>query len=278
MAQLPISRNEQLPWVILRLGRHRLALSARHVREMAAMPPITEVPGDSPLLRGMIDLRGELLPLMDLRRMLGLPSLEQQLGQVEAMLEQVEGEHRTWLADLCAAVAQGRPFTRAMSPEECSFGRWYAGFSTDDPHLVPHIAALDSPHRQVHAAAGEVASLLDAGLAQQAGELLERQQGGVLARLLRQLDSVRSALAQSRKEIAVVVDSPEDAGLALAVDEVVAVEEIISGAASLEQADLGPLNRRLLAGVGQRLTGGDMVFLLEMPHLLEQGRALAGQS
>ncbi|MCB2227542.1 MAG: chemotaxis protein CheW [Desulfarculaceae bacterium] len=277
MAQLPTSQRERLPWVILRLGRHHLALSTRQVREMTAMPAVTPVPGDSPLLRGMIDLRGELLPLMDLRRVLGLPSLEQEMARMDELLARGEREHRAWLEELTSAADQGRRFAQPLAPEECAFGRWYAAASPDDPFLISHMAALDAPHCQAHEAAAEVSELLALGLYGQARELLARHQALALSRLPRRIQAARQALREAGREIAVVADNPGGGPLALAVDEVVAVEEVSAGTARLEQADLGPLNRRLLAGVGQR-PDGEMVFLLEADQLLAQGRALAAQA
>jgi chemotaxis signal transduction protein len=279
MPHLPISRRQQLPWVILRLGKHHLALSALYVREMVAMPEVTEMPGVGPHLRGMINLRGEVLPLLDLRRRLGLPSLSQEAGEIEASLAQQETEHCQWLAELEAAVSEARRFTLPTDPDQCAFGRWYRGFTADDPFFITLLASLDQPHRQTHQVGRKVAELLEQGLQKQAQDLMERVQKGVLARLLKRLAATRQALnSHEQREIAVVVDSPGRHSLALAVDEVEAVEELLTGGGSLDEAEAGPMNHKLLAGIGQRLPSREMVFLLDLERLLAEGRQLARQA
>ncbi len=278
VARLYISRREQLPWVILRLGRHRLALSAQHVREMAAMPLVIGMPGASPLLRGMIELRGEVLPLLDLRRLLGLPSLPSQMEKMDQALAQGEREHSKWLAGLEAAVAAEQPFTLPLDPDQCPFGRWCADFTTDDPVLISQMAALDASHRQVHQVAREVADWLRTGRGGQARELLQRHKGRTLSRLLQHMHALRRELVQQQREIAVVVDHPPSPPLALAVDEVEAVEKLVGGGGGLDQAELVPLNNRLLAGVDQRPADRGVVFLLDPERLVHQGQALAAQA
>ena len=278
MAQLPISMREQLPWVILRLGKHRLGLSALWVREMTALGQVVAAPGSGPHLRGMIDLRGETLPLLDMRHLLGLPSLGQQLDQIEATLREHEELHRAWLNQLEEAAAMGQARDLPLDPEQCPFGRWYSRLTTDEPVLISQLAALDSPHRQAHEMAREVMNLLQAGQTRAARQSLESHRGTALYALPRQIKEARQALGHSRREIAVVVDFPERASLALAVDEVEAVEELISSAASLDETDSGALNHRLLAGVGQRIPSGEIVFLLNLDHLGPEVHRPGGQS
>lgn len=60
-------------WIGLgfRLGPHWLAAPKDDVREVIAPPPLTRVPGARPWLLGVANVRGALLPVCDLRRLLG---------------------------------------------------------------------------------------------------------------------------------------------------------------------------------------------------------------
>lgn len=50
------------------------AIEARHVREILDLVPITEVPGADAFLNGLVNVRGKIVPLADLRRRLGMPA------------------------------------------------------------------------------------------------------------------------------------------------------------------------------------------------------------
>ena len=49
------------------------AVPLRQVREIVSLPPITRLPNTPSFLRGVISLRGSLVPVVDLREQLELP-------------------------------------------------------------------------------------------------------------------------------------------------------------------------------------------------------------
>lgn len=64
---------------VLQLARFALgdafyAIDIMKVREVVNPLPITAVPGAPAFLEGLVELRGEFLPVIDLRRRLGLPA------------------------------------------------------------------------------------------------------------------------------------------------------------------------------------------------------------
>lgn len=65
----PAGRRELLVFV---LSGELYALETRAVREVARFADFTAVPGASPFLLGVTNLRGEILPVFDLRRIAGI--------------------------------------------------------------------------------------------------------------------------------------------------------------------------------------------------------------
>jgi purine-binding chemotaxis protein CheW len=62
----------EVGFLTFRVGSSWFALSVRDVQEILRDGPITTVPGTSPLLRGVLNLRGQVAPVLDLARMLDL--------------------------------------------------------------------------------------------------------------------------------------------------------------------------------------------------------------
>jgi purine-binding chemotaxis protein CheW len=58
----------------LSLGGHPFALPAACVHEILDLVPITEVPGADPFVGGLINVRGRVVPLADLRHKFGMPA------------------------------------------------------------------------------------------------------------------------------------------------------------------------------------------------------------
>jgi purine-binding chemotaxis protein CheW len=57
---------------VLDVADEAYGLSVRRVREIVRVPPITRVPNGPAFLEGVINLRGQVIPVLDLRRHLGL--------------------------------------------------------------------------------------------------------------------------------------------------------------------------------------------------------------
>lgn len=68
--------------VAVRLGGEMFGFDLRWVREFAACPVVTPVPGSPSELLGLVNLRGEVVPLLDLRPALGLTVGEDVGGQI----------------------------------------------------------------------------------------------------------------------------------------------------------------------------------------------------
>ena len=72
-AKLDLAAGDAQFWTGLgfRLGEHWLVTPREDVREVIVPPPLTRVPGARPWLLGVANVRGSLLPVCDLRRLLG---------------------------------------------------------------------------------------------------------------------------------------------------------------------------------------------------------------
>lgn len=64
---------EEIKLIIFKLGREEYGLDILRVQEIKKMMAITRVPSTPPHVKGVINLRGSILPVIDLRTRLGLP-------------------------------------------------------------------------------------------------------------------------------------------------------------------------------------------------------------
>lgn len=63
-------------FVTCRVGREEFALDVLSVQEINRMVEITRVPKAPAFVEGVINLRGRIIPVLDLRRRFGLPEIE----------------------------------------------------------------------------------------------------------------------------------------------------------------------------------------------------------
>jgi purine-binding chemotaxis protein CheW len=106
-------RHEWENWVTCRVDREVFALPVRQVQEILRVPALTRVPHAPFPVRGVTNLRGYVLPVVDLRLRLGLPPVE--VGdRARIMVVQSRGRLIGLLVD---AVEQVAPIDRlAIEP------------------------------------------------------------------------------------------------------------------------------------------------------------------
>jgi purine-binding chemotaxis protein CheW len=60
-------------YMVFRLAEQEHALQILKVRELIGLLPITRLPGSPAAVRGVVNLRGRVIPVMDLRLRFGMP-------------------------------------------------------------------------------------------------------------------------------------------------------------------------------------------------------------
>lgn len=67
---------EALQYIVIRLGEEQFGIDIRFIDNIVKMQNITRVPKVPGYLKGVINLRGEVIPVMSLRMKMGLPEDE----------------------------------------------------------------------------------------------------------------------------------------------------------------------------------------------------------
>lgn len=67
-------RDSAIEVLTLDLDGHTFAVPAAYVHEILDLGPVTAVPGANPFVGGLINVRGRIVPLADLRHKFGMPA------------------------------------------------------------------------------------------------------------------------------------------------------------------------------------------------------------
>ncbi len=270
MDSIDLENLEELPWVIFRLQGQNYAVMATDVREMLALPQVTPVPRAPDFIRGMINLRGEVMPLVDLRRRMNLKSAAEEIEEFIQTLEERREDHRVWLDELVTAVNEKRQFTLTTDAHECAFGKWYDTYTTDDVQIMDILQRFDSPHKSVHAVGDKVNQLIRKGKYDRAHEVIERARKGPFERMLNLFTELIEAIRKSHFEIALVLDK-DGVNIALAVDAVESVELLEPGTVEDLPGTYQGKKETILTKIGRRKGDNDSVIILDVGILIKEG-------
>jgi len=266
----------QLPFVLFQVKESLYGVSSENVREIVLLPKVIGIPNAPEDIRGVINLRGKIVKLVDLRVRLGLPSAKVELDALIQLLHDRERDHHNWLAELEACVRECRPFKMARDPHACKFGQWYDKYQTDNSLLKMALKKMNEPHRIIHATADEVLRRAAHGDIKGAMELLAARRNEELAELSRLFDEARNILREHHRELAVVLVHG-DQRFAISIDLMEAVERI-------PEENIGPLpaamtaaDQRLQWRIGKRNKTNQTILLLDENFLVASGAHAPGQ-
>ena len=249
-------------WVIVETRKQEFAFAAADVREIVALPDVTAVPHCRPQNRGVINLRGRVIPLFDMRKQFGWQSVPEELEDFCKLMNQREQDHLNWLKELEKSVVEGTEFRLAKDPHLCAFGKWYYSYHSESPWVTALLRKFEAPHRKIHALASSVDELVRKGNGEAALQLLESERNGTLQEMISLFRQLRELMRETVKELALVI--PRTQGeFSISIDRAVAVERIPPDMIKDVQADPAALGCGLVHRAVQRSATGALAMILE---------------
>ncbi len=246
-------KDEQ--WLVIKLKEQLFGIDISDIESIFQIEQaVTKLPGSSENLLGVINLRGDVVPLLDLRRILSIVPLEVEQAEFEKMLDIRKNDHIHWVEELKRSIANNEPFTLSTNHHDCAFGKWYDNYQTDLPTVAFHLAKIEEPHRLLHETAEEAfscARMCDECEREECLQLsLQRGAEVYMPTVVKLLDEAKTVFRQSHRKMCVVI-SHEDETIGLLVDDVKSVERLTGIA---ETANMKKSSSSFVTHVGQGST------------------------
>ncbi len=261
--------KNEFPWVIFSIKGTLFAISASIVRSMVAMPPVVQVPYTPDYVRGVVNLRGRVIPVIDLRTRLGMKSFLLDVEEFCTMLEQREQDHLNWMQELEASVHERRNFKLAVDPHLCAFGKWFDSYKPESNLLEMLVKKFEEPHEKIHAIAAKVKSLEKSGNIDVAHEIIARCRNNELSEMIGLFREMRKAYIECSREICIVMLLSSQY-IAVTVDSIESVEKLTrNGFEELSEVVSGQGGKNFIFSTGRRSKHDDLVFLLDHSKIAE---------
>ena len=85
--------TETAQYITFKLGQESFAINVTHVREVLEVSQITRIPTAPPYMRGVVNVRGKAVPVVDLRLKFGLPAIPDSVNTRVIVIElDLDGE------------------------------------------------------------------------------------------------------------------------------------------------------------------------------------------
>ena len=74
MADLKSKKQEEIQLVVFKLGKEEFGVNIHQVKEIVRLVPITPIPRAAKFIEGVVNLRGQILAVLDLAKRIELPA------------------------------------------------------------------------------------------------------------------------------------------------------------------------------------------------------------
>ena len=246
----------KLPYVLFNLEKTIYGLSCEHVLSMVILDDVTSIPRAPEYVRGVTNLRGKIISLIDMRQMLGMKSIQKEVTEFEEMMDSRKHEHINWLSALEYSVKERQEFKLTTDPHACAFGKWYDTFKTDDFDMLKLLNKFDKPHKKIHAIAISVKQLQEQKEYAKIEKLIDSVRDEELADMIRLFDSIVKAFKESKRDIVIVLENAKNP-TGIIVDKVISIEHLKEE--DQESFDVG--KTEYFKGIGKRKNDSPVILL-----------------
>lgn len=218
----------ELPWLIFTLNEQAYAVNSKYVNGIDMKPnSITALPDAPDIYCGLVERRGEVYPLLNMRKTFHFPSVDDETAEFGKMIEQRKNDHIKWIETFERCMQSREKFTLAVDPHKCAFGKWYDQFIKGTHTITFHIKKIEEPHRLLHETAAMIISAMDRGEDKKAEVLFKKLKNEYYPRVISVLNEVKDVYRSTYRETVVVL-ADENQKLGLLVDEILAVDKVES--------------------------------------------------
>ncbi|AFA47224.1 chemotaxis protein CheW [Acetobacterium woodii] len=257
----------EYPWALFNLEESVYGVSSEHIIAIFLLENIITMPDMPHYMRGVVNLRGKIVPIIDTRKFYGLPTVKEEIKELKKIMEVRKQDHINWLNELEESVIEDRDFKLTTDPHACAFGKWYDSFKTNDMVLNYLLKKFDTPHKQVHAVGTEVRRLMDQGKHDKAFDVINKAKQRELKKMVNLFNSFCNEYSETKRELVIVLEDPkEDREIGLTVDKVIAVEPI--QADNENTLDSVTHNSHESLSLGKRSKDESPVFIVDENYFL----------
>lgn len=255
------------PWVVFILHKTQMAISAECVLSMVVVSKPSTIFSAPTHIRGVIDLRGAIVPLIDLRVRLSMPSFLSEIEAFCSLMDQREQDHRRWLQELEDSVREQRQFTLATDPHQCAFGKWYDSYKPTSYTLANLLKQFEAPHQVIHSIAEKVCVLEKKGDTAGAHKVIAECHDKELALMITLFGQAKQYYRNQSREIAIVLKH-QGKLVAMVVDSIESVEHFEEGSlAEAPPTSAAMEEPRFVTLTARRKHNGSMVLILDAEQI-----------
>src|ERR1035441_3772333 len=250
--------------VTFKLGLEEFAFQMERVREILRVERPSKVPGTPKHVLGVLTVRGNILPVIDLRVMLGLSNLE---SEVVAEVTDLGERFKAWLTAAGETVRSGAGKIDAAGSE--TVRQWMAACNTSSQALMEVLSKMRTANDKLLRGVAQIQSLAAADPAK-AQSFFHQEVDASAQQVIGLLDEFKSSVKENiREDQRLIVVQTHGSLLALLVDKVREVLNMPKRQIDPPPQHLSETRNVELSGIAKLENGKRLIMLLDANHLIK---------
>jgi len=219
------TQTDSMPSVIFETKGKKFSIPTTNVQSIIKLPKVTSLPNSPANVKGIIRYREKIYNIVDFRKTLSLKSVEEDLDEFRAMINQREKDHINWLLELEKSVEQNREFKLTTDPHKCAFGKWYDNFISDNYLINETLKKFDSPHQKIHNIAIRIEKLKGEEKFSEAKDIINNTRDNELSLMKELFSNFKKQITLANQELAILFHK-ESKRFGISVDKIISVEQV----------------------------------------------------
>ncbi len=256
--------EEQL--VTFKIASEEYAFPIESVREILRVTDITHVPNVPSYVKGLFTIRNQLMPVLELRTLLGVNDLAQEyIKEIDLLSE----DCRKWFNELKYAIQNNSVFKGARNIRESSYGKWSDNYSSSNSSIVSIIKVLKANFITLFRLADDALALSKSDKSA-ALNVIDSQIDSLIQEIEHQYKRLKSVIVShitDDQRVMVVESGAMSVGyLVDMVNEVVRIPESIID----QTPEMAKSERRELRGIAKLKQGERLIMILDDTALVSK--------
>ena len=250
--------------VTFKLGLEEFAFQMERVREILRVERPSEVPGTPKHVLGVLTVRGNILPVIDLRVMLGLSSLE---SEVVAEAAALGASFKAWLTTATETVRSGAGKLEAAGAE--AVRKWMVECNTSSQALMDILSKMRTANDRLLRGVAQTQGLFSTDTAK-AKDYFHQEAVASAQLVLQLLEEFQSSVKENiREDQRLIVVQTHGSLMALLVDKVREVLNMPKRQIDPPPQNLSETKNVELSGIAKLENGKRLILLLDADHLIQ---------
>ncbi|MGB4439918.1 MAG: chemotaxis protein CheW [Sedimentibacter sp.] len=220
----------EFPWLVFKIKDNLYTVNSKRITSIVMLSEnVTKIPNVPDYMMGLIHLRGNVIPLVDLRLLFNIKSVQEEYDEFTKMIDDRKQDHIHWVDEFEHSIDNEEEFKLTTDPHKCALGKWYDNYTTDVETIKFQLKKLDEPHKKIHQAALDVQNCPkdceNCNREKCLKTILKETKEKNMPYLLGLLDQVKELFKLHFKEMVIVFED-DNSFMGILVDEVLSVENI----------------------------------------------------